>query len=131
MQLTIESVRGTKSGKGYMVKANGVDYFSKAPGIEQAQGKVVDAEVGQFNGQRGVMKTIESFSVSSNAPADSGGMPWWWPSVSNVWAHAIQSGHIVPGEKPVTEQLINWAKAVKAAAEYVTRKEEVSDDPFE
>lgn len=111
MNLTVESVDRTKSGNAYMVKANGQRYVSKAPGIEQAVGKVIDAVVGSFKGDKGPVSTIESFTASSAAPAAVSGNHWYMPFISNICAHAIASGLIKDGEG-----LKTWTRHAQAAA---------------
>lgn len=125
MKLKIVEVKpGTKSGTYWAVAEGGIKYYSKASGIEQAGGKTIEADLGQFAGKQGPVNTIESFSISVSQPAaeQNNGQPYWWPSVSNVWAHAIQSGLI---KEP--SDLKQWALAVQAAAE---ERQEDDDIPY-
>lgn len=130
MKLTIEKIKPAKKPGTYWVTAGGQDYWTKAPGIEQASGRVIEAKLGQFDGDKGPVKTIQEFSMTQETlGAAHGVVPWWWPSVSNVWAHAIQSGHISPGvDMPVSKQLEQWALAVKYVALKLTKPEE-DDEP--
>ena len=120
MQLTVEKIHPTKSGKGYMVRAAGVPdaYYSGALGIEQTQGKTIDAEIGSWQSPSGSsVATIKSFSLSSAQPAPQAPTVqhtdrWYMAFVSNVCAHAIQSGLITD-----PAQLAIWASGAKHAAD--------------
>ena len=125
MQLTVQSIMPPKpGGRNYSVTAtNGERYSTNAPGIEQTAGKTIEAVVGSFQSKAGrTIPTIESFSVAPEAAAitaaEPAQAPFWWPSVSNVWAHAIQAGLI----KTPTE-LKSWAAGVRLAAEDYTMEE--------
>lgn len=120
MMIIVENVTPTKSGKGYMV--NGKYFAGLKTGIEQAQGKQIDALMGSFKSASGAtVETIESFTASSSQPAPQAavarlnGIPaidrWWLPFVSNQCAHAIAAGLITSGE-----DLMKWATFAKAAA---------------
>jgi hypothetical protein len=123
MILTVQSIAPPKpGGRNYSVSAtNGERYSTNAPGIEQTTGKSIDAVVGSFTTRQGKqIPTIESFTVVEQARAiasqqQTDAAPWWWPSVSNVWAHAIQSGLV-----KAPEDLKQWSAAVKSAAEDIT-----------
>ena len=123
MILTVQSIAPPKpGGRNYSVSAtNGERYSTNAPGIEQTAGKSIDAQVGSFTTRQGKqIPTIESFTVVEQPRAvvsqqQTDAAPWWWPSVSNVWAHAIQSGLV---KSP--EDLKQWSAAVRAAAEDMT-----------
>ena len=137
MQLTVERLSPTKSGKGYMVKGSGLvdSYYSKAMGIEQTLGKTLDAVIGSFSTPAGVkVETIESFTISSAQsspqPSQNGtrasisGDRWYMPFVSNVCAHAITSGLVVsPADLSV------WARAAKIAALSADSMPGSDDDP--
>jgi molybdopterin-guanine dinucleotide biosynthesis protein len=117
--LVVESV--TRGEKSYRVKAGGKSYYtslknSKTASIEQAQGRTIDAVLSQS--YDGKVSFIDSFSYVEGPKAavavmDAGGhAPFYWPSVSNVWAAAIQAGLIKEAS-----DLVLWAKAVQAIAE--------------
>lgn len=117
MQLTVNSAERTKSGKGYTVMASGKRYFSKALGIEQAVGKVVEAKLGMFSGSNGSsVDTIEEFTYVAGASPVSSPVKqegyWYMAFVSNVCANAIQTGLIKNGE-----DLKTWVNNAQAAAE--------------
>lgn len=119
MQLTIESVKPSKSGKSLVVKAGGKDYLAKLDsGI--SQGMLIEAETkdSDFNGS--ILTWIEKWktvaaqtTAHASAPTSNGGSaPWWMPFVSNTVAHAIQAGII---QNP--QQIDAWAVAARLAAQ--------------
>jgi hypothetical protein len=127
--LQIESVKLSKSGKSYwVVTSSGKGYSSKALGIEQTAGKMIDAVTNQFQIGTDMVDAIQSFTVASQPPqATPSAMPhvsqitplpgpatvakdlvdrFWLPFVSNQVAHAIAAGLIKePGDMNL------WAKA--------------------
>ena len=120
MLLQVLEVKPTKSGKGYMVTAGGGKkyYAALSTGIEQALGKQIEAELGSFQTATGVQETIQSFTTNYAQPAptafvghSNGTDRWYMPFVSNICAHAIQSGLITSGE-----ELWKWAAYAKHSA---------------
>jgi hypothetical protein len=122
VQLTVESVQLSKSGKSYWVKAsNGRGYTSKAKGIEQTLGKTIDAIMGSFQAGNDTVETIDAFTVMQapvEAPRAIAEAPrltpsldrYWLPFVSNQVAHAIAAGLI---KQP--HDMSEWAKAAYQA----------------
>lgn len=116
--LTVQSViRGEKSFKVH--SSDGKNYYTSIKsgskmGIEQTQGRTIDAVVKDSDDGR--ISFIDGFTYVEGsavpAKAESGVMPFWWPSVSNVWAAAIAAGHI---KSPA--DLAAWAGNVQAIAE--------------
>lgn len=97
----VDKVELAKSGKSHNVFAGGKWYTCKAPGIEQALGKTIDATFGSFKlpGMSDERATIDSFSYAENAPAGKAPQPdlpdrWWLSFVSNQVAHAQLAGQI-------------------------------------
>ena len=113
MQLNIESVKQTSSGKSLIVKAGGKDYFAKV-GVGLSAGMTVDAETeeSEFNGKTNVWikkwKPAQG-ATQSQATGTSNGSAWL-PFASNTVAHAISSGLITS-----PEQVKAWAAAAKQA----------------
>ena len=56
--------------------------------------------------------------------AEPNQMPWWWPSVSNVWASGIAAGKITS-----PNDLAVWAMAVKKSA-FTYASPDEDDIPF-
>lgn len=113
MQLTIESVQKTKSGKSLGVKAGGKDYLAKVDSGLQA-GMVIDAETetSDYNGKSYTWITKYKAVGKANGESHaSGGMPWL-PMASNTVAHAINAGLI---KEPSDVKI--WLMAVKEAVE--------------
>jgi hypothetical protein len=112
MLLQVDEVKLSKTGKSYAVKSGGRYYTCKALGIEQANGKQIEAQIGSysFNGQ--TYPTIESFTIASGGKAPTGQPPngdrWWLPFVSNQVAHAIAAGLI---KEPA--DMGQWARMAK------------------
>lgn len=92
MQLTIESVGPSKTGKSLRVKANGDWYGAKLDsGIKQ--GATIEATI--IDGDYGPQ--IREWREASTPAGKTNGAPstnWWMPFVSNTVAHAIQAGLI-------------------------------------
>jgi hypothetical protein len=118
MQLTIESVGPSKSGKALRVKAGGSWYGAKKDSGLTA-GMTIDAEVS--NGEYGAW--IDKYKAVSNGNGSSGvtapqtttngsGDRWYMPFVSNTVAHAINAGII---KEPA--DIKAWAAAAKQAAQ--------------
>lgn len=126
MQLTVESVSPSKSGKALRVKAGGSWYGAKKDsGI--SVGMVIDAEVsnGEFGAWIDKYKTVngsaapqadrpgEAIANRAGARAETGpavAAPVWSNFVSNQVAHAIQAGLITD-----PSQIKVWAAAAKQA----------------
>jgi hypothetical protein len=116
MQLIIESVKPTKTGKSLGIKASGKDYLAKTDSGIQV-GMVIDAEIETTDYQGKTYTWIGKYKrVEGNgaAPASSGGLAWL-PMASNLTAHAITAGLVKePGEVKL------WIAAAKQAFEEVT-----------
>ena len=124
MQLTIESVGPSKSGKALRVKASGKWYGAKKDsGI--TTGMVIDAETSNgdygdwidkwkvVNGSAapqapGTARTGESEDSTAAKPV--GAAPLWLPMASNITAHAINAGII---KEPA--DIKAWIAATKQA----------------
>ncbi|HEU4344784.1 MAG TPA: hypothetical protein VFU31_24815 [Candidatus Binatia bacterium] len=117
MQLTIESVQKTKTGKSLGVKANGKDYLAKLDSGIQA-GMTIDAETEttDYNGKTytwiGKYRAVEA--AKGNGAAPTGGLAWL-PMASNLTAHAITAGLV---KDPADVKL--WIAATKQAFEEVS-----------
>jgi hypothetical protein len=118
VQLQIESVTKSKSGKSFVVKAGGKQYLANLEsGL--SQGMTIEAETkdSDFNGT--LLTWIEKWKPVTTAAIPSpqtgtnsgGSAPWWMPFVSNVTAHAIQAGII-----QTPNQIEAWAIAARNAA---------------
>lgn len=116
MQLTIESVQKTKTGKSLGVKASGKDFLAKLDSGLQV-GMVIEAETETSDYQGKSYVWIGKYKAVSQgngaAPANSGGYPWL-PMASNLTAHAINAGLI---KEPAEVKL--WIAATKQAFEEV------------
>lgn len=123
MQLTVESVGPSKSGKALRVKANGNWYGAKKDsGI--TTGSTIEAEVsdGQFglwidrwkaisgNGSAAPQGSTGTAPDKSPGVGPAGAAPIWGNFVSNQVAHAIQAGLITD-----PSQIKLWAAAAKQA----------------
>lgn len=122
MQLTIESVGPSKSGKALRVKAGGKWYgANKDSGI--SSGMTIEAEVedGEFGLWINKWKAVNGSAApqghpvteprtASSSAGTAGAAPVWSNFVSNQVAHAIQAGLI---QSP--EQIKLWAAAAKQA----------------
>ena len=116
MQLTIETVGKTKTGKSLGVKANGKDFLAKLDSGLTA-GMVIDAEIEttEYNGKTytWIGKYAQMSKPNGSTPASNGLA--WLPMASNLTAHAINAGLIKdPAEVKV------WISATKQAFEEVT-----------
>lgn len=121
MQLVIESVMKSKSGKALRVKVGDKFYGARLGcGLENAAGKTIEAET--HNDEKYGLQ-IDSYKIVGNAPASAasaatpgvpaGGnsAPWWMAFVSNVTAHAISANLITE-----PRQIEGWATAARNAA---------------
>lgn len=124
MQLTIDSVGPSKSGKALRIKANGSWYGAKKDsGL--TQGMTIDAEVsnGDYGAWIDKWKAVNGSAAPQSSPAglpagspvagqapSGGAAPVWGNFVSNQVAHAIQAGLITS-----PEQIKIWAAAAKQA----------------
>lgn len=117
--LTIKSVKLSASGKAYNVGTDTGKYYvaGLATGIEQAEGKTIEAELGSFQSASGKrVETIDGFTLADTPkaptanPSHSNGDRWWLPFVSNQCAHAIQAGLV-----KTEEELSNFAAAARRA----------------
>lgn len=120
MQLVVEAVTKSKSGKALRIKAGDKWYGARLnSGLEGAKGKTIDAEVHddeQYGLQIDTYKLVGSTPAADKAPtpgvpAGGNSAPWWMPFVSNITAHAIQAGIIT-----APNQIEAWATAARAAA---------------
>lgn len=126
--LNIESIE--RKQKCYAIKAGGRTYYAnfKLLGIEHASGKTIDAIIEENSTTDGKkFSWILSFEVKAGgAPPQSGAFStpapyaagpsqvvdrFYMAFVSNVVAHAIQSGYI---QDP--SDISKWAKAARDAA---------------
>lgn len=120
MQLAIEQVTKSKSGKALRVKANGAWYGARLTSkLDTLQGKTIEAEVKHdetYGDQIEAYKVVESAAPAaaprSNGAAPVNGSPAWLPFASNTVAHAISAGLILEAG-----QVSMWAKAAKEAFE--------------
>lgn len=119
MQLSVESVGPSKSGKALRVKAGGKWYGAKKDsGITAGQTIEAEVEDGEFglwinkwkpvNGSAAPQGGAGTSAAGSAAPA--GAAPVWSNFVSNQVAHAIQAGLITN-----PEHIKLWAAAAKQA----------------
>ena len=124
MQLTIESVGPSKSGKALRVKASGKWYGAKKDsGI--TTGMVIDAETsnGDYGDWIDKWKVVngsaapqgaEPARAAAGAPTSdhtpAGAAPLWLPMASNITAHAINAGII---KEP--DDIKAWIAATKQA----------------
>lgn len=125
MKLTVQNVK--RGEKSFSITCAEGEYKAnfKVSGIEQAAGKIIDADIEENEFKGKVYRWIRSFSVIENVPVSvmTGIQPYWWPSVSNVWAHCIDMGII---KEP--SDLKMWALAVRAAAEAAEEQPKDLDD---
>lgn len=122
MQLAIEQVTKSKSGKALRVKANGAWYGARLTSkLDTLQGKTIEADVKHdetYGDQIEAYKVVESAAPAaataprSNGVAPANGSPAWLPFASNTVAHAISAGLILEAG-----QVSMWAKAAKEAFE--------------
>lgn len=122
MQLTVESVGPSKSGKALRVKANGAWYGAKKDsGI--TVGQTIDAEVsnGDFGAWIDRWKPVngsaapDAVGSSRASPAAAqASAPVWLPFASNTVAHAIQAGIIT-----APNMVEAWTRAAKEAFQKV------------
>lgn len=113
MQLTIESVKPTKSGKSLGVKASGKEYLAKTDsGL--TVGMVIEAETETSEYQGKSYTWINKYKpvAAPQTSHSNGGAPVWLPMASNVVAHALNAGVI----KEPTE-VKAWVLAVRDAVE--------------
>lgn len=121
MQMQVEAVQLSKSGRSYNVRSNGKYYVCKAKGIEQTTGRTIEAELGSFAAPNGAsVATIESFSLVDSvagprsspaaAPALSRADPWWMPSATRIVGDAIRAGLIKN-----SQELLAWYEDARDA----------------
>lgn len=123
MQLQIESVGPSKSGKALRVKANGTWYGAKKDsGISAGMTIEADTSNGDFGLWIDKWKPVNGSAAPQSSPAQTAGSgvaaqapsggaaPVWGNFVSNQVAHAIQAGLITS-----PEQIKLWAAAAKQA----------------
>lgn len=127
MQLAIEQVTKSKSGKALRVKANGAWFGARLNSkLDTLQGKTIDAEVKHdetYGDQIEAYKVLDSATPAqppaqqrpngaAHPAANGSGAPAWLPFASNTVAHAISAGLIQEAG-----QVSAWAKAAKEAFE--------------
>jgi hypothetical protein len=119
--MKVDTVENSKSGKSWRVSLGGKWYGAyKDSGILDALQKNIYVITGTLEkGGPWIMKwkvadqTTAIATPTTRTPVASAPnvAPWWMPSVSNVWAHAIQAGALkTPAE------LNAWGKAAKECA---------------
>lgn len=119
MQLTVESVGPSKSGKALRIKAGGKWYGAKKDSGITA-GATIDAEVedGDFGLWINKWKAVNGSQANARAGdepavnriAGAGGSPAWLPFASNTVAHAIAAQIIT-----APNQIEPWVRAAKDA----------------
>lgn len=120
MQLSVETVTKSKSGKALRIKAGGAWYGARLnAGLEKAVGKTIEAEVQHdetYGDQIGAWKIIEGSTPPAQQKngngASANGAPAWLPFASNTVAHAINAGLITD-----PAQVSKWAQSAKEAFE--------------
>ena len=149
MPVMLESCEPTKSGKAWRVKLGGNYYNAfKDSGIENYVGQMIEAEITtseKYGPAVAAFRPVAGQATSTPPPIRTGYTapptaphkepvyaepakagtvaPFWWPSVSNVWAAAITAGLIKSAN-----DLEVWAQGVYMAA---TKNRGDSDDiPF-
>lgn len=122
MQMTVESVKATSTGKSLVVKAGGKDYFAKTTsGLMTMAGHTIEAETKDsvFNGKTNtwiekwapVQAATQTPPAGTNAAAFVAATPApWLPFASNTVAHAISNGLIT-----APAQIEAWTRAAKEA----------------
>lgn len=136
-QVHIKSVKLSASGKAYNVQTDSGKFYvaGLATGIEQAEGKTVDAELGSFRSANGkTIETIDGFTltdspkqpVASSSGSNGHSDRWYMPFISNTVAHAIQCGLIKgPGD------IGQWARAAYRVALTLDAFQGADDVPSE
>lgn len=123
----IEKVEQSRTGKSVTVTVDGNRYTCRDKSIQNLQtGTLIEFEEGSFEWNGKHVTTIESYSVKGPAPKSGGGSSDE-PAlrfVSNVVAHAIQSGRI---EEP--SQIAMWAKTAYNVAISLGQEDEGEVDP--
>jgi hypothetical protein len=116
MQLTVESVGPSKSGKALRVKAGG-DWYGAKKDSGLSAGMTIEADVsdGEYGKWIDKWKAVNGSAqhtpdAGAKAPAAAGAAPMWGNFVSNQVAHAIQAGLITD-----PSQIKLWAAAAKQA----------------